>query len=113
MLDVSEPHINDDDTTVLIQPLQRNLYLEAWDTFAQASYKGADPVCYYCRKAGHLRANCPLLQEQVRYGCEHKGHTCRFCKHKEENEGQSLDQYIRDTQQTTTSINKSLRTSVS
>ncbi|CAO3702200.1 unnamed protein product [Rhizopus stolonifer] len=113
MLDVSEPRINDDGTTVPIQPLQRNLYLEAWDTFAQASYRGADPVRYYCRKAGHLRAKCPLLQEQVCYGCGHKGHTRRFCKHKEGNEGQSLDQYIRDTQQTTASINKSLRSSSS
>ncbi|KAG1138722.1 hypothetical protein G6F37_010294 [Rhizopus arrhizus] len=86
-----------------IQALQRNLYL-AWDTFAQAVYKGAELVCYYCRKAGHIRAKCPLMQKQVCYVYGKNRHTRRFCKRVEDNKGNLLDKFIQDTQALTVSV---------
>lgn len=64
------------------QPLQRMLYLETWDTFAPATFKGAAPVCYYCRQAGHIRNNCPALAKRVCFECGVAGHTRKFCKAK-------------------------------
>ncbi|KAG1037491.1 hypothetical protein G6F43_012857 [Rhizopus delemar] len=108
LLDISSPSLDEQGIPLPIQALQRNLYLEAWDTFAQASYRGAEPVCYYCRKAGHIRAKCPLLQKQVCYGCGKNGHTRRFCKRVEDNEGDALDKYIQDTQASTVSVSNAL-----
>ncbi|KAI7876048.1 hypothetical protein K492DRAFT_182083 [Lichtheimia hyalospora FSU 10163] len=62
------------------------LYLEAWDVFAPASYKGAAPICYYCRQSGHIRNACPELMKRVCFGCGNKGHTRRFCRVKEPEE---------------------------
>lgn len=62
------------------QDLQRMLYLEAWDLFAPASYKGAQPVCYYCRQAGHVKRDCPSLQALTCFSCGGKGHTKSRCR---------------------------------
>jgi len=43
------------------QPLARMLWLEDWDVYVPAQFKGADPVCYYCRQSGHVRKDCPKL----------------------------------------------------
>ncbi|OBZ80357.1 hypothetical protein A0J61_11593 [Choanephora cucurbitarum] len=69
-------------TAVPIQQLSRQLYLSFWDKHAPASFKGAAPVCFYCRQTGHVRRECPKLQNQKCYGCGVKGHTRRFCKQK-------------------------------
>ncbi|KAJ8654752.1 hypothetical protein O0I10_009643 [Lichtheimia ornata] len=74
------------------QPLQRMLYLETWDTFAPASFKGAAPVCYYCRQAGHIRNNCPELARRVCFECGVAGHTRKFCKAKV-TDTQAIDLY--------------------
>lgn len=66
------------------QPLQRMLYLEAWDVFAPASFKGAAPICYYCRQAGHIRNKCPELAKRVCFGCGERGHTRRYCRTRDE-----------------------------
>lgn len=34
--------------------LQRMLFLEEWDVLVPARYTGADKVCYFCRKSGHI-----------------------------------------------------------
>jgi hypothetical protein len=78
LLDASSSSLDEQGILLPIQALQRNLYLEVWDTFAQAWYKGAELVCYYCRKAGHIRAKCRLLQKQVCYGCGKNGHTVKL-----------------------------------
>lgn len=75
------------------QPLQRMLYLEAWDIFAPVSYKGAAPICYYCRQAGHIRSKCPDLAKRRCFGCGQTGHTKRFCRSKP-SETELLDQYL-------------------
>lgn len=92
------------------QPLQRMLYLEKWDVFAPASFKGADPVCYYCRQAGHIRSACPDLAKRRCFGCGETGHTKRFCTVKipaavvpeSETESDLLDKYIADATADTT-----------
>ncbi|KAG1142839.1 hypothetical protein G6F46_010700 [Rhizopus delemar] len=47
---------------------------------------------------------CSDRQKQVCYGCGKNGHTRRFCKRVEDNEGDQLDKYIRDTQASTVSV---------
>lgn len=79
------------------QPLSRNLYLEAWDVYVPASFKGAAPVCHFCRQAGHLRSKCPDLAKRVCFQCRGHGHTARFCKAKEPTEAEELDQYVKDS----------------
>ncbi|OBZ81628.1 hypothetical protein A0J61_10323 [Choanephora cucurbitarum] len=67
---------------------------------APASFKGAAPVCFYCRQAGHFRRDCPKLKDQVCFGCGVKDHTRRFCSRQKEKrvesvtEADMLDEYI-------------------
>ena len=63
----------------IYQDLQRMLFLEEWDCFAPASFKGAQPICYYCRKSGHLKKDCEALQALTCFGCQGKGHIRRNC----------------------------------
>ncbi|KAG1393671.1 hypothetical protein G6F60_011347 [Rhizopus arrhizus] len=99
MIDVSTASTDDFEDIIPIQPLKRMLYLEAWDIHVPATYKGAPPVCHYCRKSGHVKAKCPVLASHVCYSCGKSGHTRRFCKKKELTEGEELDTYLAASQQ--------------
>lgn len=69
------------------------LYLESWDVFAPAAFKGAAPICYYCRQAGHIRNACPELAKRVCFGCGNRGHTKRYCREIVPNEEELLSRY--------------------
>ena len=78
------------------------LYLEEWDCFAPASFKGAQPMCYYCRKSGHVKKDCEALQALTCFQCGNKGHIRRNCRasefynqpsRKETSFEEDLDQY--------------------
>lgn len=79
-IDPSEGYVDTQGKLREAQPLQRMLYLETWDTFAPATFKGAAPVCFYCRQAGHIRKACPELTKRVCFECGETGHTRKFCK---------------------------------
>jgi hypothetical protein len=76
LLDRAEPEIDNP----RYQKLTRVLYLDAWDVFAPASFKGADPICYYCRKTGHVKKDCPALKDLTCFGCGKSGHIKRRCR---------------------------------
>jgi hypothetical protein len=97
MIDVSGGYVNGEGKTVPCQPLARNLYLGEWDIYVSASFKGAAPICHFCRQAGHLRSKCPDLAKRVCFSCRDRGHTARFCKAKPVSEGVLLDEYVKDT----------------
>jgi len=61
------------------QPLDRMLYLSEFDCFVAATYKGAPPICHFCRHSGHIRDKCPDLLKRRCYGCGKQGHMLRFC----------------------------------
>ena len=103
-IDPSHGYVDDDGKHQESQPLQRMLYLEQWDIFASASFKGAQPICYYCRQAGHIRSACPELAKRRCFGCGETGHTKRFCKRKSSppavaiaSESELLDNYVKDS----------------
>jgi hypothetical protein len=95
LLDVSSGFIDDKGELMSSQPLANNLYLEEWDCFAAATFKGAAPVCHWCRLAGHIRDNCPDLANRKCFNCKARGHTSRFCKVEPLTEGEDLDAYIK------------------
>ncbi|KAI7875966.1 uncharacterized protein EV154DRAFT_577359 [Mucor mucedo] len=96
LLDVSEGYQNDLGETLKAQPLSNSLYLEQWDCFAAASFKGALPVCHWCKIAGHLRKDCPELAKRVCFSCNGHGHTAKFCKAKKMNsDAVDLHEYLR------------------
>jgi hypothetical protein len=66
------------------QPLDRMLYLSEFDCFVAATYKGAPPVCHFCRLSGHVRAQCPELLKRRCFGCGKTGHMLRFCPDKKD-----------------------------
>ncbi|OBZ82692.1 hypothetical protein A0J61_09255, partial [Choanephora cucurbitarum] len=68
-----------DGQAIPVWDLTRQLYLSYWDRHAPASFKGAAPVCFYCRQAKYFRRDYPKLKDQVCFGCGVKGHTRRFC----------------------------------
>lgn len=78
LLDITETKVNNS----ALQPLSRMLYLESWDCFVSASFRGAPPVCYHCRKSGHIKKDCPTLRKIKCFKCLEFGHTSRFCRSK-------------------------------
>ncbi|CAO3633028.1 unnamed protein product [Cunninghamella echinulata] len=85
--------INDEDNEVKYQPLQRMLYMEYWDRYLPATFKGVPPVCYQCRQSGHIRKNCPMVKQLTCSRCLEKGHIARFCKMKEVDIQKELNKY--------------------
>ncbi|KAK4521565.1 uncharacterized protein ATC70_007326 [Mucor velutinosus] len=86
------------------QPLDRMLYLSEFDCFVAATYKGAPPVCHFCRHSGHVRAKCPELLQRRCYGCGKHGHMLRFCPGKEDQSGakkQKVDHQLKDSEEVT------------
>lgn len=61
------------------KPLDRMLYLGEFDCFVAATYKGAPPVCHFCKHSGHIRAKCPELAKRRCFRCGKQGHMLRFC----------------------------------
>ncbi|KAG1577024.1 hypothetical protein G6F48_012914 [Rhizopus delemar] len=96
LMDVSTPS----EDALTIRPLDRMLYLPAWDTYVPASFKGASPVCYYCRKSGHIRGACPSLVKRLCSNCGIRGHTVRYCTTPPVTESEELDNYLIATQTT-------------
>ena len=95
MLDTSEGYQVEDGEMKEAQPLDRMLYLSEFDCFVAATYKGAPPVCHFCRHSGHIRAKCPELLKRRCYGCGKHGHMLRFCPDQADQSGvkkQKVDQ---------------------
>ncbi|KAG2193796.1 hypothetical protein INT47_009938 [Mucor saturninus] len=82
ILDISAGYIDASGDKVKNEPLTNNLYLEEWDCFASATFKGAPTVCHWCRLAGHVRSKCPDLAKTKCFSCHGHGHTAKFCKKK-------------------------------
>lgn len=79
ILDTSVGYQVGDEETMEAKPLGRLLYLSEFDCFVSAAYKGAPPVCHFCRRSGHIRAKCPELEQRKCFGCQKTGHMVRFC----------------------------------
>jgi hypothetical protein len=98
------------------QRLDRMLYLMEWDLYIPASFKGAPPVCYHCRQAGHVKATCPSLANTQCFHCHQNGHTTRNCKARIASFREEVDVYavarkekensVRKEERKTTKVNK-------
>ncbi|CAO3645532.1 unnamed protein product [Mucor hiemalis] len=93
ILDTLADYKNASGEDVKCQPLERMLYLSAWDTFASATFKGAKKVCNFCRKVGHVVKQCPELAKLVCYNCGKSGHTAGRCK-VVKSDSDLLDEYV-------------------
>ncbi|CAO3637057.1 unnamed protein product [Mucor hiemalis] len=93
ILDTLAGYKNASGEDVKCQPLERMLYLSAWDTFASATFKGAKKVCNFFRKAGHVVKQCPELAKLVCYNCGKSGHTAGRCK-VVKSDSDLLDEYV-------------------
>ncbi|KAG2192678.1 hypothetical protein INT47_003620, partial [Mucor saturninus] len=82
ILNISAGYIDASGDKVKNEPLTNNLYLEEWDCFASATFKGAPTICHWCRLAGHVRPKCPDLAKTKCFSCHGNGHTAKFCKRK-------------------------------
>jgi hypothetical protein len=71
--------IDDSKREQKFEPLQRMLYLDVWEKYVPANFKGAPPVCYHCRQSGHLKRDCPIMAQIVCYKCDGRGHIARHC----------------------------------
>ncbi|KAF7720580.1 hypothetical protein EC973_007331 [Apophysomyces ossiformis] len=80
------------------QPLERRLYLDTWNIFVPASFRGAPPICFACRQSGHIRRSCPMLANITCYKCRGKGHIARRCRNEPQTEAEALDKYLELTQ---------------
>jgi hypothetical protein len=97
-MDVSTPSKDTLGDSLTIRPLDRMLYLTAWDTYVPASFKGVSPVCYYYRKPGHIRAACLSLAKQIRSSCGIRRHTVRYCTTLPITEQEELNNYLIEIQ---------------
>ncbi|CAO3686812.1 unnamed protein product [Rhizopus stolonifer] len=97
LIDNTGTYEDDEGNQVPVKPLSRMLYLQAWDNYVHATFRGAPPVCYYYRQAGHIRSKCPVLANKEYYRCGTLGHTARACKEKVQEENVT-DDNMTDTQ---------------
>lgn len=105
LLDTSVGYKDAEGKLVEAKPLERMLYMCEWDCFAVAAFRGAPPVCHFCRQSGHIRSACPTLAKRKCFACGVVGHTARFCKAKKglvpRSEGEDLDAYLWDSKAST------------
>jgi hypothetical protein len=90
---VEVPSVLRQSRTKEVQKLERMLYLEHWDQPFPATFKEAPPVCYLCRQAGYIKADCPVLANVTCLHCRCKGHTTRKCKVRIESFKEELESY--------------------
>ncbi|KAL7310776.1 hypothetical protein PS15m_010229 [Mucor circinelloides] len=103
MIDTAVKYTDAEGKAYEVQPLSRMLYLSAWDVYVPAMYKGAPPVCHFCRQSGHIRAACPTLAKRKCFKCHNLGHTARFCREEEKSFNEALEDYdARKTSQAAT-----------
>ncbi|GAB5592604.1 hypothetical protein Unana1_07504 [Umbelopsis nana] len=76
------------------QKLDRMLYVMEWDLHVPASFKGAPPICYHCRQAGHVKATCPSLARIICFHCRQNGHTAKNCKKRVTTFREEMDDYV-------------------
>ncbi|CAO3669087.1 unnamed protein product [Rhizopus stolonifer] len=91
LIDNTDTYEDEERNQVPVKPLSRMLYLQALDNYVSATFRGAPPVCYYCRQAGHIRSKCLILAKKECYRCGTLGHTARVCKEKEQEENVTVD----------------------
>lgn len=62
------------------EPLVHEIHLGT-DRLIYANWRGMDKHCFYCRKPGHLKANCPKKSRGPRtcLGCHSTAHLIRDC----------------------------------
>ncbi|KAG0754659.1 hypothetical protein G6F62_012898 [Rhizopus arrhizus] len=60
-MDVSTPSEDALGDSLTIRPLDRMLYLTAWDTYVLASFKRASPIRSSCGIRGHTVRHCTTL----------------------------------------------------
>lgn len=70
--------------------------------FAPASFKGAQPICYYCRQAGHVKKDCPALTALTCFRCHESGHTKKNCRYSRNRNIEINDTYKPETTTRTT-----------
>ncbi|KAI9283632.1 hypothetical protein BC943DRAFT_327396 [Umbelopsis sp. AD052] len=61
------------------EELTRMIFLEKWDGYYPATFKGAPPVCFMCRHSGHVKKDCPEMAKILCYRCNEFGHMRRDC----------------------------------
>ncbi|KAF7724407.1 hypothetical protein EC973_001071 [Apophysomyces ossiformis] len=81
------------------QPLERRLYLDVWDIFVPASFRGAPPICFACCQSGHIRRACPMLANITCFKCQGKGHIARRCRKEPVSDAEALDAYLEMSQE--------------
>ncbi|GAN01830.1 hypothetical protein MAM1_0012c01265 [Mucor ambiguus] len=93
VISVAVKHKNADGQEYEVQPLRCIMYLSAWDVYVPATYRGAPPICHFCRQSGHIRATCPVLAKRQCFKCRKLGHMARFCREEETPFEEALDEY--------------------
>ncbi|KAK4512639.1 Vacuolar protein-sorting-associated protein 27 [Mucor velutinosus] len=94
MIDTAVKYKNTEGKEYVVQPMSRMMYLSAWDdVYVPATYRGAPPVCHFCRQSGHIRAACPVLLKRQCFKCRKLGHNATFCNEEETTFEEALDEY--------------------
>jgi hypothetical protein len=84
------------------EELTRMIYLEKWDNYHPATFKGAPPVCYMCRLSGHVKKDCPEMAKIRCFKCNENGHMRKDCT----NERQQKRSQAPDTEDLSTTTER-------